>query len=181
MANWKRLVFMLIVTFVLAVRGQTAAFASPLGEGQTSHDHLDFQSGVQMALKQQQPLADQGNADAQVNLGVFYNSTQDYADAMKWWRKAADQGNAEAQNFVSDMYFDGKGVKQDYVQAYMWINLAAAKGNPDYGEARDAIAKKMTPEQIVEGKRLAAAWKPTAAQPSAPVVDTPAPVTRKPY
>lgn len=45
--------------------------------------------------------ADQGNAKAQVNLGVMYDNGRgvwpDYAQAVKWYRLAADQGNASAQ------------------------------------------------------------------------------------
>ena len=47
------------------------------------------------------PLADQGDATAQSNLGVMYASGQgvpkDYAQAVKWYRLAADQGDARAQ------------------------------------------------------------------------------------
>ena len=42
-----------------------------------------------------QQLAKQGNADAQCNLGVIYDTAQgvpqDYAEALKWYRLAADQ------------------------------------------------------------------------------------------
>ena len=47
------------------------------------------------------PLAEQGNADAQSNLGLMYESgrgvPQDYKEAIKWYRLAADQGFARAQ------------------------------------------------------------------------------------
>jgi uncharacterized protein len=56
-------------------------------------------------------------------------------------------------------------VPQDYVQAHMWLNLAAAKATPVAGhniagEARDGIATKMSPAQIAEAQRLAREWKP---------------------
>ena len=45
--------------------------------------------------------AEQGDAKAQTNLGVFYadgrSGTQDYALARLWWEKAAAQGDANAQ------------------------------------------------------------------------------------
>jgi len=45
--------------------------------------------------------AEQGNADAQFNLGLMYNSGEgvprDDAETVKLWRKAAEQGHAEAQ------------------------------------------------------------------------------------
>jgi TPR repeat protein len=45
--------------------------------------------------------ADQGNAEAQGNLGSLYEDgrgvPKDYAEATKWYHKAADQGNQHAQ------------------------------------------------------------------------------------
>ena len=50
------------------------------------------------ALQEWRPLAEQGNADAQYNLGVMYDNgqgvPQDYAEAVKWYRLAAEQGYA---------------------------------------------------------------------------------------
>ncbi len=47
------------------------------------------------------------------------------AEAMRWYRLAADQGNARAQSGLGAMYADGQG---DYVSAYMWFSLSAARG-----------------------------------------------------
>ncbi len=86
--------------------------------------------------------------------------TQDYAEAAKWFRKAAEQGSPPAQAGLGIMYNDGLGVPQDYVQAYMWLNLAAARGGGDYAKVRDIVAERMTPAQIAEAQRLAREWKP---------------------
>ena len=43
---------------------------------------------------------------------------QDYAEALKWFRKAADQGEATAQYDLGVLYAEGQGVSQDYVQAH---------------------------------------------------------------
>ncbi len=91
--------------------------------------------------------------------------SQDYAEAVKWYRKAAEQDHAKAQLFLGNMYFFGQGVSKDYVQAYMWFNLTASRHPP--GEVRDTavknrdiVAKKMTPAQKAEAKKLAREWKP---------------------
>ena len=47
---------------------------------------------------------------------------------MGWYRKAADQGNAAAANNLAGMYFDGRGVRQDDVQAAGWYSKAADQG-----------------------------------------------------
>ena len=43
--------------------------------------------------------------------------TQDYEEAVRWFRKAADQGIAEAQYSLGVMYGEGQGVMQDYAEA----------------------------------------------------------------
>ena len=42
------------------------------------------------------------------------NVTQDYKEAVKWYRMAAEQGDAQAQNSLGVMYANGEGVIQDY-------------------------------------------------------------------
>ena len=54
--------------------------------------------------------------------------TQDYKQAMKWYRLAANQGNADALFFLGNMYYEGKGVPQDYREAVKWHRRAAAQG-----------------------------------------------------
>jgi len=53
------------------------------------------------ALELLRPLADQGNTDAQYNLGVMYAEgkgvKQDHREAEKWYLLAAEQGNASAE------------------------------------------------------------------------------------
>ena len=53
-------------------------------------------------MKWYRKAAEQGDADAQYNLGISYDRgegvPQDYVEAVKWYRKAAEQGDADAQN-----------------------------------------------------------------------------------
>ncbi len=68
-----------------------------------------FQRGdYATAIRELRPLAEQGVAEAQFNLGIMYNNghgvPQDYAKAVKWYRKAAEQGYAEAQHNLGFMY-----------------------------------------------------------------------------
>ncbi len=85
-----------------------------------------------IALREWRPLAEQGNAKAQYNLGLMYRNghgvPQDDAEAMGWWRKAAEQGNAGAQNNLGVMYRNGHGVPQDDAEAVGWYRKAAEQG-----------------------------------------------------
>ncbi len=102
--------------------------------------HADFQAGLDAynqgdyatALKEWRPLAEQGDATAQFNLGVMYNFglgvPQDYQEAVRWYRLAAEQGYAPAQFNLGFLYDKGLGVPQDYAQARDWYRKAAAQG-----------------------------------------------------
>jgi TPR repeat protein len=80
-------------------------------------------------------LAASGNAEAQYNLGLLYDSgqgvPQDYAQEAAWYRKAAEQGNANAQTALGSMYVNGQRVPQDNAQAAAWWRKAADQGNAD--------------------------------------------------
>ena len=68
----------------------------------------DFQKGLEAAqrgdfataLSEWKPLAEQGDASAQYNLGdmyrIGYGVPQDDKTAVKWYTLAAEQGNANA-------------------------------------------------------------------------------------
>ncbi len=85
------------------------------------------------ARREWRPLAKQGNANAQYNLGVMYDKgrggPQDYAEAVKWYSKAAEQGVAEAQFNLGVMYGQGLGVPEDLAEAVKWYRKAAEQGN----------------------------------------------------
>ncbi len=53
----------------------------------------------------------------------------------------------------------GRGVRQDFVRAHMWFNLAAAALSGDSGDTaikkRDRIASKMTAEQLATAQEMA--------------------------
>jgi TPR repeat protein len=100
----------------------------------------DFQAGMDAttggdyatALREWRPLAEQGDALAQYNLGVLYRKgrgvPQDDVQARQWYAKAAAQGQAKAQFNLGTLYFNGEGAPKDYQQALRWFRLAADQG-----------------------------------------------------
>jgi TPR repeat protein len=105
-----------------------AAVAGPLEDSFVSGQRGDFAT----ALRLVRPLAEQGNAIAQTDLGIMYLSgqgvPQNYAEAVEWIRRAAEQGNAWAQFFFATMYANGYGVR-DEAEAAKWYQRAAEQGN----------------------------------------------------
>ena len=116
------------------------------------------------ALKEWQPLAENGDAVAQFNVGLMcyegQGVRQDYARAAEWFQRAADQGYAKAQYNLGAMYGVGKGVKRDLVEAYKWLDLCAANGDSRCGAQRDLVAKKLSASKLANAQRLASDWKP---------------------
>ena len=108
-----------------------------------------------MSLKQDRLSADQGDAEAQFNLGVAYRHgdgvPQDYVEAVMWCRKAADQGLAEAQHHLGYAYHNGNGVPNDLVEAYAWYNVAAVT-NDDAKKARSELEESMSQSDIARAQ-----------------------------
>jgi len=84
------------------------------------------------ALKEWRPLAEQGVARAQYNLGIMYDNgrgvPENDAEAVKWYRKAAEQGVADAQYNLGVTYEVGQVVPQSYAEAAKWFRKAAEQG-----------------------------------------------------
>jgi TPR repeat protein len=76
--------------------------------------------------------AQSGHIRDQFALGRAYAEgkgvSQDYVQAMLWFRRAADQGNPGAMTEVGRMYAQGLGVTQDPQEALRWFLRAAADG-----------------------------------------------------
>ncbi|WP_374489979.1 hypothetical protein [Zoogloea sp.] len=78
-------------------------------------------------------LAEQGNAEAQANLGLMYERGTgveiDYNEAFKWYLSASKQGAAWAQTNLGLAYLNGRGTEKSDTEATKWFRSAALKGN----------------------------------------------------
>jgi uncharacterized protein len=69
--------------------------------------------------------------------------------------QASEHGSMLAMGALGYCHAEGKGVPQNYVEAYIWFNLAAAVGLRAAAEDRDRFADKMSAEQLVQAQRKA--------------------------
>ncbi len=92
-------------------------------------------------------------------IGVAALSCGDYETALKEFRPLAERGKAVAQWSLGIMYERGRGVPQDYVQAYRWYTLAASQGIDLAGKFKDHLKKSMSLNELAEAQRLAREWK----------------------
>ena len=127
----KRLLITLNLTISLIFSSYSIGWSGDFQKGVEAYNKGDFAT----ALKEWTPLADQGHAKAQYNLGVAYANgegvLQDYKTAVKWYILSAEQGNAKAQYNLGIMYDNGQGVPQDYEAAVKWYILSAEQGNAE--------------------------------------------------
>ncbi len=104
------------------------------------------------------PLAEEGDAEAQFNLGILYDLGQGVAQskvrAATWYRRSAEQGFAAAQYNLAVMFKNGEGVPQNNVLAYALFDLAA-DDDPEAAEQRDSMARRIAVEETDRAVRLA--------------------------
>lgn len=140
----------------------TATNADTLASGRAAYARRDYVRAAARLV----PLAERGDAEAQMMLGFMHATgqgvPQSYDMAAFWYCRAAERGNTTAQHLLGLAYDKGQGVPLDEVQAYKWLNVAAAhapRTNRDYYQRlRDAVASKMTRGQIAAGQWLAMEW-----------------------
>lgn len=98
----------------------------------------------------------------------------DYRTAIAELAPLAQAGDPRSQKLVGFMFRDGQGVPQDFVQAHLWLNLAAASGDGEAATARDELTQRMDRAQIAEAQRLAASWQSgsASAPTAAPIAST---------
>ena len=102
--------------------GTNAAATNKLRPGKLTFSESDFSDATK-----------QPPAGVEYNLALRYYKgdgvVKDYAEAVKWFRKAAEQNNADAQCYLGDCYDNGQGVVKDYVEAVKWYRKAAEQNN----------------------------------------------------
>lgn len=105
--------------------------------------------------------AHQGHVEAQYVLGSAFLTGMDLPfdliDGLSWLSAAAWGGHPGAMMAVADLAAKGQGFfAKDPVRAWVNYDLAAAMGYRPAEEARDRVAKALTPRQLARAQRLAA-------------------------
>lgn len=112
-------------------------------------------------------------AVADLESGLLAYERGDYHTALHALIPLGEAGEPHAQYILGRMFARGEGgVLQDYVEAYKWYNLAAARRQPLAAAAREALAQRMSTDQIAAAQALARDWRPLGRlsdQPTAPL------------
>lgn len=168
-----------------AVRGLASAFAlmalclassaeaDALSAGTRAYARHDYVRAAPLLLV----AAEHGAPVAQTYIGYMYQNglgvPRDYVVAAGWLNQAAQQGAPTAQFLLGLLYDKGFGVPQDWIQAEVWLNLAASQASEKerdfWTRVRDAVAEKLTLDQLAEARARAYAWSSTSAHSIAPL------------
>ena len=109
----KKLTAILCLTIAVLLRSYGISESADYQKGLDAANSGDFAT----ALREWKPLAEQGHAVAQYNLGLMYRYgdgvSQNNKTATKWFRVAAEQGYADAQYSLGLTYRYGEGVPRD--------------------------------------------------------------------
>jgi TPR repeat protein len=125
MCSWVRRTFLCAFTTLLCA---SLSAGADLASAKRAYQQEDYAA----ALKELTPLAEKGNADAQLILGQMYMRGQgvlkDSEQAIKWFKASAAQGNAGAQFFLGSMYLLPH---KDIAEGVKWLRLSAEQGEQD--------------------------------------------------
>lgn len=130
------------LTILIGCLAPLAANAAPndaaFRAGLSAYNGGDYQKAISIWL----PLAQQEDAPSQAGLAFIYHHgfgvPVDDRQAAYWSRKAAEQSQPEGQMLLGTLYFYGQGVKQSYVTAFAWCDLAQDNGSSDAQACRDS-------------------------------------------
>ena len=128
--------------FLSSVLVGTPVTSADFAKGLEAYQMGDYAT----AFEEWIPLAEQGDASAQYNLGVMYRNgdevSQDYHSAINWYILAAEQGHDDAQFKLGLMYDMGIGVNRDVNTAIMWYTFAAEQGNSNAQYRLDSMDRE---------------------------------------
>ncbi len=139
----------------LLSESRETAWASDFSKGLLAYENGDYAA----ALREWKPLAEEGHASAQFQLGAMYEKgrgvRRNHRVAVQWYRRAAEQEHSAAQVNLGGMYRAGEGVRRDYKAAVQWYRRAAAQ--------QDARAQYKLGEMYRRGQGVAQSFE-TAAE-----------------
>lgn len=133
------------------------------------HNAIQAGEAYKMAAEWYRKAAEQGFLAGEMHLAALYRDggkgfPRDMTQAVAWYRKAAEQGDVAAQGTLGVLYSIGQGVEKDDVEAYFWLDVAAAGKGPkqeQYVQNRQMIGAHITTDELEEVQERVAKWLAT--------------------
>ncbi len=151
----------------LLAKANAGDAAAQVTVGECYGDGKGVARDLKRAAEWYQKAADKGDIGGELHLAALYRDggkgfPRDMAQAAAWYLKAADQGDVGAQGTMGTLCSMGQGVEQSYVEAYYWLDLAAAVNGPkqaQYAANRQMIGIHITADELAGIQEREAAWK----------------------
>jgi hypothetical protein len=124
----------LVATLLVCAVVLLTASACNSGEGSAQRLANTADRGDVEAFDATKRDAEQGNANAQTELGAMYwggmGTAKNAPEAVRWWERSAASGDCHAQGLLGNAYDRGEeGVPTDTKAAILWYSAAAEQGN----------------------------------------------------
>jgi len=81
-----------------------------------------------------------------------------YNSAARQWLTLVERGNRAAQYNVGRLFYYGKGVRRDRIEAYKWFFIASKNGVRRGDDAMRIAEQRMTSREIAEARVRAREW-----------------------
>lgn len=86
--------------------------------------------------------------------GMAAYNRGDYVPAIQVFRGMAKAGNAKAQGMLGAMYQRGQGVAKSSAHAFMWLSLAARRGDARAKADLQTVSATMTAEDMSRAQEM---------------------------
>jgi TPR repeat protein len=147
--------------------------AAQVQAGESCAAAHDFAQAVAWYTKAANQGSGKDSISGEIHLAALYRDggkgfPRDMTQAAAWYRKAADQGDAAAQGTMGMLYMLGQGVERSDVEAYYWLDLAAAVQGPQqaqYAANRQAVGTRITADELADVEDRVAKWKAAHPRP----------------
>jgi TPR repeat protein len=86
--------------------------------------------------------------------GMAAYNRGDYVPAIALFRPLARGGNAKAQAIVGAMYRKGQGVAKSSAHAFMWLSIAAARGDAAARTEVTEMSRTMSAAELAQARQM---------------------------
>ncbi|MGV7218171.1 hypothetical protein [Bradyrhizobium sp. UFLA05-112] len=86
--------------------------------------------------------------------GMAAYNRGDYVPAIQVFRGMAKAGNAKAQGMLGAMYQRGQGVAKSSAHAFMWLSLAASRGDAKAKAELKTVSATMTTQDMARANEM---------------------------
>ncbi len=151
----------------LLTRANAGDAAAQVAVGESYEAGKVVARDLKQAAEWYQKAAAKGNVSGEIHIAALYRDggkdfPRDMAQAATWFQKAAEQGDVTAQGTMGTLYSMGQGVEQSYVEAYYWLDLAAAVKGPkqeQYAAYRQMMGAHITTDELAAVQERETTWK----------------------